>query len=144
MQLTRFTDYSIRVLIYLGLRQDQWTTIREISDAYQISRNHLMKVVSFLANRGYIASQRGPGGGIRLNRTPPAINLADVVREAEGNLQLMDCLRDETDFVLNPACCLKEVFANALQAFLATLDQHSLQDLIEPQDELSRLLGIPA
>ena len=61
MQLTRFTDYSLRVLIYLGLRQDEWVTIRQVSDAYGISRNHLMKVVSFLAGREYLTSQRGPG-----------------------------------------------------------------------------------
>ena len=86
MQLTRFTDYSLRVLIYLGIRQEEWVTIRQISDAYGISRNHLMKVVSFLASNDYLVSQRGPGGGIRLKRPPHEINLAEVIIDAEGRI----------------------------------------------------------
>ena len=74
MRLTRFTDYSLRVLIYLGLEQDRLVTIRSISDAYAISRNHLMKVVSLLTRMGYLNAQRGPGGGIRLARPPSEIN----------------------------------------------------------------------
>lgn len=143
MQLTRFTDYSLRVLIYLGIRQDEWVTIRQISDAYGISRNHLMKVVSFLSSRDYLSSQRGPGGGIRLNVSPADINLAEVVVDAEGDMNLVECFRDDVVCVLTPGCRLKGVLANALQSFLETLNEHSLEDIIEPREELARLLGIP-
>jgi len=143
MQLTRFTDYSLRVLIYLGIRQEEWVTIRQISDAYGISRNHLMKVVSFLTSKGYVASQRGPGGGIRLSARPADISLAEVVVDAEGDMRLVECFREDANCVLTPSCRLKGVLAGALQAFLDSLNQHSLADIIEPRDELARLLGIP-
>ena len=89
MRLTRFTDYSLRVLIYLGLQDDQLVTIRKISDAYGISRNHLMKVVSLLTRMGYLKAQRGPGGGIRLARIPEDINLADVIRDTVEDLVMV-------------------------------------------------------
>lgn len=142
MQLTRFTDYSLRVLIYLGLNQDKWVTIREISDAYGVSRNHLMKVVSFLTRNGYLVSQRGPGGGIRLKQAPGDVNLANVVLEAEGDMALVDCFRDDSEGVLTRDSRLCNVLSDALQAFLETLNQHSLLDILEPREELARRLGI--
>lgn len=144
MQLTRFTDYSLRVLIYLGLNPDSWVTIREISDAYGVSRNHLMKVVSFLTRQGYLVSQRGPGGGIRLKHPPEDINLASVVLAAEGDMDLIECFRADHGGVLGQESRLRSVMGHALQAFLDTLEQHRLSDLLEPRDELSRQLGIRA
>lgn len=142
MQFTRFTDYALRVLIYLGVRQNEWVTIQQISDAYGVSRNHLMKVVSFLANQGFVDSQRGPGGGIRLAVDPPEINLAKVILHAEGDVTLMDCMRPGTDCLLSPESRLSNVLTEALQAFTDTLGSHSLADIIEPHDELANLLGI--
>ncbi|MFC1740897.1 RrF2 family transcriptional regulator, partial [Pseudomonadota bacterium] len=89
MKLTRFTDYSLRVLIYLGLKDNGRVTIREISDAYGISRNHLMKVVSLLTRMEYLDARRGPGGGIALARPPAEIVIADVVRDMEDDLNLV-------------------------------------------------------
>lgn len=142
MRLTRFTDYSLRVLIYLGLRPGEWVTIRQISDAHGISRNHLMKVVSHLAQKGYLDSQRGPGGGVRLERPPLQISLADVVVDSEVDLQLAECFGPNSECVLTPACALRPVLADALQAFLATLGRYSLADLLEPRPRLATQLGI--
>ena len=143
MQLTRFTDYSLKVLIYLGLHQNEWVTIRQISDSYDISRNHLMKVVSFLAGKNYLESQRGPGGGIKLSLLPGDINLAEVIMDAEGDMNLVQCFSDGERCVLTPSCRLKVVLSDALEAFLDTLRQLSLADIIEPRKELADLLGIP-
>jgi Rrf2 family nitric oxide-sensitive transcriptional repressor len=144
MQLTRFTDYSLRVLIYLGVRPDEWVTIRQISEAYGISRNHLMKVVSFLSRQDYLVSQRGPGGGVRLKVPPGEINLANVIMESEGDMHLVECMREKSNCALEASCRLSGMLAAALSAFLETLNRYSLADMIEPGDELSVLLGIPA
>jgi len=142
MRLTRFTDYSLRVLIYLGLQPDRLVTIRCISDAYGISRNHLMKVVSLLTRMGYLKAQRGPGGGIRLAMRPDQINLASVIRDTEEDLVMVECFDDEGQCIITPACKLQHIIGNALKAYLATLEAHTLQDLLDPQQDLSTLLEI--
>jgi Rrf2 family nitric oxide-sensitive transcriptional repressor len=142
MRLTRFTDYSLRVLIYLGLQDEQLVTIRKISDAYGISRNHLMKVVSLLTRMGYLTAQRGPGGGIRLARQPGEINLADVVRDTEEDLAMVECFDKEGHCVITPVCKLQHVIGEALNAYISTLQTYTLEDLIDPQSELSKLLDI--
>ena len=142
MRLTRFTDYSLRVLIYLGLQDDQLVTIRKISDAYGITRNHLMKVVSLLTRMGYLKAQRGPGGGIRLARIPEDINLADVIRDTEEDLVMVECFDEEGSCVISPACKLHHIIGEALNAYISTLRKYTLQDLIDPKDELARLLQV--
>jgi len=143
MRLTRFTDYSLRVLIYLGLQQDRLVTIRCISDAYGISRNHLMKVVSLLTRMGYLQAQRGPGGGIRLARPPHEINLADVILDTEEDLNMVECFDQNGHCVISPACRLRHIIGEALEAYLQTLKAHSLADLVTPGAQLSELLEIP-
>ncbi len=143
MKLTRFTDYSLRVLIYLGLEQDKLVTIRSISNSYGISRNHLMKVVSLLSRTGYLQAQRGPGGGIRLARTPQQINLADVIQDTEEDLAMVECFNEEGHCIITPACKLQRIIAKALKAYIRTLKAHTLQDLLEPEKELLQLLDIP-
>lgn len=143
MRLTRFTDYSLRVLIYLGLQQDRLVTIRCISDAYGISRNHLMKVVSLLTRMGYLKAQRGPGGGIRLAQNPDQINLADVIKDTEEDLVMVECFDEDGHCIITPACRLQQIIGQALKAYLDTLESHTLQDLLQPQRELSNLLDIP-
>ncbi len=142
MRLTRFTDYSLRVLIYLGLQQDRLVTIRCISDSYGISRNHLMKVVSLLSRLDYLKAQRGPGGGICLSRPPDQINLADVIRDTEDDLVMVECFDEEGQCVITPVCKLQHIIGQALDAYIETLRAHTLQDLIEPEQELSLLLDI--
>ena len=142
MRLTRFTDYSLRVLIYLGLQGDQLVTIRKISDAYVISRNHLMKVVSLLTRMGYLKAQRGPGGGITLARPPQDINLADVIRDTEEDLVMVECFDEEGSCVISPACKLHRIISEALNAYIDTLRKYSLRDLVDPNSELAGLLQV--
>jgi Rrf2 family nitric oxide-sensitive transcriptional repressor len=142
MRLTRFTDYSLRVLIYLGLQQGRLVTIRCISDAYGISRNHLMKVVSLLTRLNYLNAQRGPGGGICLAKPPEDINLADVIKDTEEDLVMVECFDDNGNCVITPECKLQHILRQALNAYIETLNTHTLQDLLEPEKELSLLLKI--
>lgn len=143
MRLTRFTDYSLRVLIYLGLQQGKLVTIRSISDSYGISRNHLMKVVSLLTRMGYLKAQRGPGGGIRLARSPEKINLADVIEDTEEDLVMVECFDEDGHCIITPSCKLQHIIGNALKAYIDTLRAHTLEDLLDPQEDLSKLLEIP-
>ncbi|KAA9130812.1 Rrf2 family transcriptional regulator [Marinihelvus fidelis] len=130
MQLTRFTDYSIKALVYLAEHPDEWVTIRQISEDYDISRNHLMKVASFLGTQGYLRSQRGPGGGIRLRVTPSDINLADVIMDAEGSMTLLDCMNETKAEIDAVQSRLRSVLVQAIQAFVDSLSVHTLEDLV--------------
>jgi len=144
MKLTRFTDYSLRVLIYLGLKDDGRVTIREISEAFGISRNHLMKVVSLLTRMGYLDARRGPGGGIALARGSDEIVIADVVRDMEDDLNLVECFCEGGSCIINPVCELKSVLSQALAAYLDTLERYTLKDLLRPKRELAQVLGMIA
>ena len=144
MKLTRFTDYSLRVLIYLGLKDDGRVTIREISDAYGISRNHLMKVVSLLTRMGYLDARRGPGGGIALARPPKEIVIADVVRDMEDDLNLVECFCEDGACAIKPMCKLKTALNQALAAYLDTLERYTLLDLLKPRNQLIEVLGMTA
>jgi len=142
MRLTQFTDYSLRVLIYLGLQGDERVTIREISQAYGISRNHLMKVVSNLTRFGYVAARRGPGGGLSLARPASKINLADVIHDMEEDLNLVECFCPDGQCVITPVCQLRKVLQEALQAWMKVLQNQTLQDLLQPTPALKVMLGI--
>lgn len=142
MRLTLYTDYSLRVLMYLGLKRDGLATITEISERYGISRNHLMKIVHQLGLLGYIETIRGKGGGLRLAKPPESINLGDVVRRTEEDLALVQCFDSAAPKCrIESACVLRSVLGDALGAFLAVLDQYTLADLIGPRRSLARLLG---
>lgn len=145
MRLTQYTDFSLRVLIYLGLQPDRRCTIREISEAYSISRNHLMKVVQQLAAEGYIESTRGVGGGLRLAHAPDRIVVGKVVRAMEPDLGLVECMRPDNQCVITEACRLIGILDEARRAFVAVLDQYTLADILDSGQgkRLSGLLGIP-
>lgn len=144
MRLTQYTDFSLRVLIYLGLHDDRRCTIREISEAYGISRNHLMKVVQQLAAEGFIDSVRGVGGGLTLSADASALNVGRIVRAMEPDLGLVECMRPGNECVITPACELAGMLVEARKAFLDVLDSYSLSDILAPprRRELSRLLDI--
>lgn len=142
MRLTRFTDYSLRVLIYLGLRPNQLVTIKEISEAYNVSRSHLMKVVSLLTRLDYLTAQRGPGGGIQLGQKPEDINLATLVKDMEEDMALAECFRENGQCVITPACQLKDILQQASDAFQNALSQYTLEDLLEPKTDLACHLRI--
>jgi Rrf2 family nitric oxide-sensitive transcriptional repressor len=143
MRLTAFTDYSLRVLIYLGTEATGFATIEQIADAYGISANHLMKVVHRLGQAGYLETLRGKGGGLRLTRAPASINVGDVVRRTEDSFELVECFEpDGGDCVITPACVLKHALHEATDAFLEVLDRYTLADLLERRRPLARLLHI--
>jgi Rrf2 family transcriptional regulator, nitric oxide-sensitive transcriptional repressor len=142
VRLTRYTDYSLRVLIYLATRPDRFGTIQGIADAYGISRNHLMKVVQALNHRGYIDTVRGKGGGMYLRLAPDRIGVGRLVRDMESDLELVECFGTANQCVITPQCVLKGILAEALQAFLDVLDQHTLADLVREPESLARLLEV--
>ncbi|WP_298670572.1 Rrf2 family transcriptional regulator [uncultured Sphingomonas sp.] len=137
MHLTRYTDYAMRVLLYLGAHPERLCSIGEVSRAYGVSQNHLMKVVNDLANAGYVASVRGRGGGIRLGRAPDQINVGALVRHTEDGFDLVDC----GGCIIAPACGLTVALAEALSAFMAVLDRYTLQDLIAKRPDILALFA---
>lgn len=144
MHITRYTDYSLRVLIYLAVQRDSLATIQEIADSYDISKNHLMKVVHQLNKKGYIETVRGKNGGMRLHMAPEDINVGVLVRETEHDLSIVECHSSANACRISPVCGLKPMFEEALQAFLAVLDRYTLKDVMSDQHkpQLLRLLQI--
>jgi len=142
VRLTNFTDYALRVLMYVGTKGDEISTIDEIANYYGISRNHLMKVVFLLGKLGYLSTSRGKGGGIRLGMDPAKVNIGKLVRQTEEDLAPVSCLPDGGgDCRIRSVCVLRDVLADALGAFLGTLDQYTLADLLEPKRRLARLFA---
>ena len=133
MRLTAYTDYSLRVLIYLGLRGERLATIGELSESYGLSANHLMKITHNLARLGYIETVRGRGGGMKLAGAPQEINLGQVVRQMEPDFALSECFDPQRrdGCVITPACRLQLVLGKAVEAFLDVLDHHTLADLLD-------------
>lgn len=130
MRLTLYTDYSLRVLLYLALHADKTVTISELAEFYKISRNHLVKVVHELGLSGYILTTRGKRGGIRLARTPDQIVVGEVIRQTEPDFDLLECLNPDADqCVITHTCRLKSVLFTARGNFLGELDKYTLADL---------------
>lgn len=143
MRLTAFSDYTLRTLIYLGLRPEKLVTIADIASAYDISVNHLMKVVHRLALTGDIVTLRGQHGGLRLARAPETINLGEVIRRTEPDFEMVTCFGETRRCTIQDCCVLQHVIGTALQAFLDVLDRYTLADLMAPRQALAALLGIP-
>ncbi|WP_227935094.1 Rrf2 family transcriptional regulator [Alkalihalobacillus deserti] len=142
MRLTIYTDYSLRVLIYLStLSENEKTNIKEIATAYGISKNHLMKVIFQLGKLGLIETTRGRNGGIRLALEPNEINIGSVVRHTEDDLNIVECFNPEQNTcAISPVCKLKGVLDQALKAYLEVLDHYTLADLTKNQSLLKQLL----
>lgn len=144
MRITRYSDYSLRVLVYLAVKPGRLATIQEIAESYNISRNHLMKVVHQLTRAGYVTSIRGKKGGLRLDRAASDINIGTLMRETEPDMGLVECFREHNQCCITPVCGLKYMLAEALQNFLQTLDKYTLQDVLpgESAHALIELLEI--
>jgi Rrf2 family nitric oxide-sensitive transcriptional repressor len=143
VRLTTYTDYTLRVLIYLALTADRLVTIAEISEHYGISETHLNKVVHQLGLTGDVETVRGKGGGLRLAQAPEAIRVGEIVRKCEPDLVLVPCFGEKGGCTIEPHCVLRRALRGALAAFLKELDRYTLADLIAPRRKLATLLGIP-
>lgn len=141
MQLTLYTDYSLRVLVYLGTHRDRLVTISEIAASYGISRNHLVKVVHHLGGTGFVHTTRGKGGGVRLMKRPEDINLGQVIRSTEGGFELVECMNHSTNTCpIDQLCALKGVVREALNAFTAVWDRYTLADVLHNREQLAHVL----
>lgn len=129
MQLTRFTDYALRALIFVGRHDDRTCTMGEIAAYFRISQEHLRKVIHKLAKSGYLDSKRGRGGGIVLGATPEQIRVGDVVLAMEEDLSIVDC--DALNCILSPGCSLKVALDRGSRAFIAALNEVTLADLLQ-------------
>ncbi|HAT4440221.1 TPA: Rrf2 family transcriptional regulator [Legionella pneumophila] len=142
MQLTQFTDYSLRALIYIALKKGS-CTIKDITDAYTISNNHLIKIIHNLSKMGLIKTIRGKNGGILMAASPETINLGQLIMELEPNFDLVPCFnKEKANCCIAPACKLKSVLYEAQRAFLQILEQYTLADVLHNPSELSVLLRI--
>lgn len=142
MRLNLQTDYALRQLMYLAINQGRLCTIREISEYYGISNNHMIKIAYLSGQAGFIATTRGRSGGLALKMPPEQIVIGDIVRKMEPDFAIVECFQGDANnqCVVSPACKLKHVLNNALQAFTAVLDQYTLADLVERNDALRQLL----
>lgn len=143
MHLTTFSDYSMRVMMYLGLQHGQLVTISDIALAYKISENHLTKVVHHLAQRGYVETVRGKGGGLRLARDPSTVNIGDMIRNTEGDTGLLPCLDTDGTCCIQPSCKLVGILREAQAALFKVLDKYTLADLLNQEAPLARILMYP-
>lgn len=140
MQLTRYTDYALRVLMHVGSRErGELASIHEIAQVYNISRNHLMKVVQDLGQAGFLETVRGRNGGIRLGRPASEIGIGALIRHTEHSFDLIDC----STCIIVPACGVPRMLAEAMRAFLDVLDKYTLADLLHDHEpELRQIFGL--
>jgi Rrf2 family transcriptional regulator, nitric oxide-sensitive transcriptional repressor len=141
MKLTAFTDYALRVLIYLAAQPGQRATIAQIATAFDVSEHHLVKVVHFLGKQGWLSNVRGKGGGLELGELPANIVVGRVVRATQGSTQVAECFGETGgDCQIAPDCRLRGVLAEAVAAFHQVLDGYTLADLVRNRQELARVL----
>lgn len=141
MQLTQYTDYSLRVLIYLAKKAEGLSTVSEIADYHGISRNHLVKVIHNLAIKGFILTTRGRNGGMRLSRPPTDIMLGDVIRNTEPNFDIAECFNTANNCcVITPTCGLRSIFREAQMGFIRAMDKYTLADAVTRDSPIRKSL----
>jgi len=141
MKLTTFTDYSLRVLIFLAAEPERRATIGEVAASFEVSEHHLTKVVHFLGKNGWLANVRGKGGGLRLALAPAQIVIGEVVRQTEGADHLAECFEtDHGGCAIVRICRLRGVLGEAVEAFYAVLDRYTLADLVHNRSALAKVL----
>lgn len=145
VHLTQFSDYSLRLAIYLACHPGELVSVDQVSRAFGISKHHLVRVVQTLTELGVVESQRGRGGGMRLAVNPATLNVGWLIRETEPHLNLVECFDAETNRCpIAPACGLKGALQQAQRAFLEVLDRYTLDQLLGRRAELVTLLSIPS
>ncbi len=141
MQLTKYTDFALRTLIFLGIQPSgERVTITQVSEHFDIPRNHLIKIVHHLAKEGFIDTVRGKGGGIRLGMPAEELNLRDLIQATEETLRPVNCAHPRCPIVSH--CSLRGILFDAQEAFLKELGKHTLADLCGPEKNLSQLLHL--
>jgi Rrf2 family transcriptional regulator, nitric oxide-sensitive transcriptional repressor len=144
MRLTTFTDYSLRVLMYVATDPPARATIAEIAAAFDISENHLMKVVHFLGQAGLLVNVRGKGGGLELGAPANTIYIGRVVKLTEGTDRPAECFDPKANVCrITSACRLRRVLDDAVRAFYAVLDQYTLEDITRNRQVLAKILSMP-
>ena len=141
MKLTAFTDYSLRVLVFLAAEPGRRATIAEIAASFSVSEHHLTKVVHFLGKNGWLANVRGKGGGLGLALPPSEIGVGEVVRRTEGVATPAECFGD-SDCCISRICHLRGVLAEAVAAFYGVLDRYTMADLVQNRHALATVLFI--
>lgn len=141
LQLTQFTDYSLRMLIYIALSDNDVCTISEIATSYNISKNHLMKVAHRLGQLNVLKTIRGKSGGLQLDIPPESINLGRLIQQLEPHFFIVECLdKKNGKCVISSACRLKHILSEAKDNFIQTLEKYTLKDIVQEREQLSQIL----
>ncbi len=145
MRLTQFSNFAVRILMYAGLKGHGTCAIPEIARAYGISHDHLKKASAELCRLGHLEAVRGRAGGVRLSKRAETISLGTVIRQTEENVELVECFNPATNTCpLHADCQLRIALKEALEAFFAVLDRHTIADLIKDRETLAARLGMEA
>jgi len=145
MRLAEYTDYTLRVLMYCASNPERLITIAEMAQVHDLSKNHLMKIVSDLARQGLVETTRGRGGGVRLVKAPAKIRIGDVVRASETDFRLVECFDEHTNTcTMTASCRMKRLFGRALAAYFRELDGATLADMVMPPPRRGAVIPIRA
>ncbi|HEY1172654.1 MAG TPA: Rrf2 family transcriptional regulator [Verrucomicrobiae bacterium] len=143
MNLTLFSDYSLRILMYAALNGGKQFSVDDVSNAYKLSRHHVAKAVNFLSQEGYLAAKRGRGGGILLGKAPSEIRIGQLLRRSEAGTPFIECFDVATNTCpLIKGCMLKGALFEAWNAFFDTLDKYTLADFVKRPERLQQALAI--
>jgi Rrf2 family nitric oxide-sensitive transcriptional repressor len=146
MRLTQYTDYGLRLLIYLSTAPERSASVREVAEAFDISRPHLNKVALHLSTYGVLTSRRGRGGGLKLASPPDRILLGTIIRLLEPDFHFVECMRPDNQCVITPACKLREICKQAQEAVMGVFDRYTLGDLLRDDERraaVCELLHLP-
>ena len=143
MQLTRQTDFGLRILVFLALENDRLVKLEQIATAHEISYSHLLKISHRLVEFGYIQTLRGRRGGVRLAQEPADIRVGDVIRDLEGQFALADCMETKANTCrIAPMCRIRSIYWEALEAFFDILSRYTIADLAKQRPELRAALAL--
>lgn len=142
MQLDKFTDYALRILMTLAVRAPQRVPTSQIAALFDLSDHHLSKVATQLAREGFVTSERGRNGGLVLARSAEQISIGAVVRAMKRDDAVVECFGTNQSCLILPACGLRTPLAEAQEAFFATLDAYTLAEVTRARGALQDLLAI--
>ena len=139
MQITRFTDYGLRTLMYVAARSENISSVKEIAEHYGISRNHLVKVVHRLSQLGYIETTKGKGGGLQIAQGTENLCLGDLIKQLEPNMNIVECFDAETNTCrITGSCQLKNYLFEATKNFIDTMNKYTLADAVQNKDGMKQ------